>query len=187
MVSSSGTEAIAAVGVSTNFFSVYFTFLYSCNTGAGIYMTRYWGKKDVFNFQRIFWATTITTLSVGIIVCTIAFAAPRQIIRLFNNDPVVIEMAVPYMRIVAVSYVIDALCLTISHSFRNVGRVKIPMIQGIFSVVCNGFFNYILIFGKLGFEPMGVTGAALGTLMMNDTIHIKSCVIRLFERCLQRL
>ena len=37
MVSALGSTAIAAVGVSTNFFSVYFTFLYGCNTGCLLY------------------------------------------------------------------------------------------------------------------------------------------------------
>mgnify|MGYP002566741051 CR=1 FL=1 len=51
MVSTLGSTAIAAVGVSTNFFSVYFTFLYGCNTGAGIYLTRYWGQKKYQRFS----------------------------------------------------------------------------------------------------------------------------------------
>lgn len=165
MVSTVGTEAIAAVGVSNNFFSVYFTFLYGCNTGAGIYLTRFWGKKDIPDFQRILWAVVFTTLSVGILICGLAIAFPRQIIRLYNNDPLVMVQAVPYMRIVAVSYILNAVCFTVCHMFRNMGKVKVPMVQGIASVLLNAFFNYIFIFGKLGFSPMGVVGAALGTLV----------------------
>ena len=179
MVSTLGTAAIAAVGVSTNFFSVYFTFLYGCNTGAGIYLTRYWGKKDISDFQRILWAAVFTTLSVGILICGFAIAFPRVIIRLYNNDPLVMVQAVPYMRAVAISYILNAICFTISHMFRNMGRVKIPMIQGILSVLLNAFFNYIFIFGKIGFKPMGVLGAALGTLVTR-IIEVAALLIYFF-------
>ncbi len=89
---------------------------------------------------------------------------PDIIIRLFNRDPLVIEKAKPYMRIVAVSYLLDAICYAVSFCFRNIGNVKIPMIQGIGSMMFNMLFNYMFIFGKLGSPKLGVTGAALGTL-----------------------
>ena len=165
MVSTLGTAAIAAVGVSTNFFSVYFTFLYGCNTGAGIYLTRYWGQKDISGFQRILWVAVTVTFSVGLLICGAAIAFPELIIRLFNNDPLVIEQAVPYMRIVAVSYLLNAICYVVSFCFRNIGKVKVPMVQGIASMIFNVIFNYIFIFGKFGCPKMGVVGAALGTLV----------------------
>ena len=90
--------------------------------------------------------------------------APDIIIRLFNRDPLVIEKAKPYMRIVAVSYLLDAICYAVSFCFRNIGNVKIPMIQGIGSMMFNMLFNYMFIFGKFGSPKLGVTGAALGTL-----------------------
>lgn len=42
---------------------------------------------------------------------------PVIIIRLFNRDPLVIEKAKPYMRIVAVSYLLDAICYAVSFCF----------------------------------------------------------------------
>lgn len=164
MVSTLGSTAIAAVGVSTNFFSVYFTFLYGCNTGAGIYLTRYWGQKNIKDFQRIIWTAVTVTFTVGLVMCLAATIFPDIIIRLFNRDPLVIEKAKPYMRIVAVSYLLDAICYAVSFCFRNMGNVKIPMIQGIGSMMFNMLFNYMFIFGKFGSPKLGVTGAALGTL-----------------------
>ena len=59
---------------------------------------------------------------------------------------------------------LDAICYAVSFCFRNIGNVKIPMIQGIGSMMFNMLFNYMFIFGKLGSPKLGVTGAALGTL-----------------------
>lgn len=70
-------------------------------------------------------------------MCLAAMIFPDIIIRLFNRDPLVIEKAKPYMRIVAVSYLLDAICYAVSFCFRNIGNVKIPMIQGIGSMMFN--------------------------------------------------
>ena len=59
---------------------------------------------------------------------------------------------------------LDAICYAVSFCFRNMGKVKIPMIQGIGSMLFNLLFNYAFIFRKLGSPKLGVTGAALGTL-----------------------
>jgi putative MATE family efflux protein len=48
---------------------------------------------------------------------------------------------------------------------RALGETKIPMYASIVAIVTNAFFNYIFIFGHLGFQPMGVIGAAYGTLI----------------------
>jgi len=44
-------------------------------------------------------------------------------------------------------------------------RVRIPLYGSIVSVAMNIFFNWVLIFGNLGFPKMGVKGAALATLL----------------------
>jgi putative MATE family efflux protein len=55
------------------------------------------------------------------------------------------------------------LTLAIAEYLRSVGETRVPMIVDIFVHPLNIFFNWVLIFGHLGFEPMGATGAALGT------------------------
>ena len=39
------------------------------------------------------------------------------------------------------------------------------MIASLSGLICNGILNYIFIFGKFGFEAMGVRGAAFATLI----------------------
>ena len=40
-----------------------------------------------------------------------------------------------------------------------------PLIVNIAALLCNVFFNYVLIFGKLGAPALGVEGAAIATLI----------------------
>ncbi len=44
-------------------------------------------------------------------------------------------------------------------------RVRAVLIAGLFGVACNALFNYILVFGKLGFPALGVFGSGLATTL----------------------
>jgi multidrug resistance protein, MATE family len=48
--------------------------------------------------------------------------------------------------------------------FVGIGRTKIVMRATLTAMITNVLLNYVLIFGKLGFAPMGITGAALATV-----------------------
>ena len=48
---------------------------------------------------------------------------------------------------------------------RSIGNAFVPLIVNIIALLCNVFFNYILIFGKLGAPALGVEGAAIATLI----------------------
>jgi multidrug resistance protein, MATE family len=53
---------------------------------------------------------------------------------------------------------------TLSCYFVGIGRTKIVMQATLTAMITNVLLNYVLIFGKLGFAPMGITGAALATV-----------------------
>jgi putative MATE family efflux protein len=50
-------------------------------------------------------------------------------------------------------------------TLRETGETMLPMIASIAAVFTNLILNYILIFGKLGFPALGVSGAAIATVI----------------------
>ena len=50
-------------------------------------------------------------------------------------------------------------------TMRETGKTVFPMVASIIAVFTNLIFNYLLIFGKLGFPKMGVNGAAVATVI----------------------
>lgn len=165
MVNTMGAPAVAAVGVASSFFGFFFCFLYGCNSGAGIYLTRYWGRGDIRKFQKMMWIVLTSTVIIGSIICSVIFFFPDAIIHLYTQDELVISYARPYLKVVALSNVLNAFCMGFSFMFQNMGKTMVPMYDGIFSMLGNVFLNYIFIFGKLGLPRFGVVGAAYGTLI----------------------
>jgi len=71
---------------------------------------------------------------------------------------------VEYLNILAWGGLFSMLRYTLGCYFTGIGKTKIVMVATLVAMVTNVFLDYILIFGKLGFEPMGVRGAALATV-----------------------
>lgn len=55
------------------------------------------------------------------------------------------------------------LVLVINGVIRGMGNTRVPMYIALVTNIFNIFFDYVLIFGKLGFPALGVKGAALAT------------------------
>ncbi len=69
------------------------------------------------------------------------------------------------MHYCGVIYLANAFTITTTSILRTVGTVKIALYSTLASLLVNVFFNYGLIFGKLGMPQMGVAGAALATMI----------------------
>lgn len=165
MISSLGEKSIAAVGLANQVFFFYALINFGINSGSSIFISQYWGQRDIINIRRILGlAVSISTL-IGIIFTIAGFFYPEHIIRIFMDDPEVIRLGADYLKIVSLSYIITAIGFAYSFALRSTGKPNVPMkISGI-SFITNTVFNYLLIFGKFGFPEMGVKGAALGTLI----------------------
>ncbi|MBO5034787.1 MAG: polysaccharide biosynthesis C-terminal domain-containing protein, partial [Oscillospiraceae bacterium] len=85
-------------------------------------------------------------------------------------DPAVIALSARYARIVAFCYFFSSTTQVYLAAHRSMANPKLGLYVLTVPMVCNTFFNWVFIFGKLGFPAMGVEGAALATLL--------SCVLQ---------
>ena len=87
----------------------------------------------------------------------------------------VITMALPYYDIIVWSIIPVMLWGTAKQFLEGIGNTRIAMTTIIISNVLNIFLNWVLIFGKFGFEPMGAVGAGWATLIA----RVLQCVMML--------
>ncbi|MEO1052828.1 MAG: MATE family efflux transporter [Bacteroidota bacterium] len=88
-----------------------------------------------------------------------------QILGVLNEDKEVVTLAGPYLIIIATSIFPFMIFQTFRQFAEGLSMTRQAMFITVTSNLINILLNYIFIFGKLGFEPMGLNGAGLATLI----------------------
>lgn len=165
MVSKLGENAISAVGLGNRIYFIFTTICFGIYSGASIFIAQYWGVKDTENIRKVFGIDIIIGSMLSILFSIVVFFFREQIMRIFINDPVVIELGGQYLKIVAFSYFFTAISFAYSFNSRAIHKLKMPVTINAIALCINTFFNWVLITGNLGFNAYGVKGAAIATFI----------------------
>ncbi|MBR4969651.1 MAG: MATE family efflux transporter [Alistipes sp.] len=99
------------------------------------------------------------------VVCMVLQIAIEPLLYHMGQPVEVVEMALPYYRLMAYGLPFVMLYGSIKQFLEGTGNTKSAMIVAVITNVINIVLNYIFIFGKCGFEEMGSYGAGLATLV----------------------
>jgi MATE family multidrug resistance protein len=82
-----------------------------------------------------------------------------------GHDPIQVELERTYYLILMSGSVISLSKICISSYFAGIARTRVVMICDVVGLILNVPLSYVMVFGKLGFPELGITGAALSTLV----------------------
>ncbi len=153
-----------------------------------ILAAQYWGKNDTKSIKHIIATGFQISCAFSLIVTAVCFIFPSQIIGFFTTDAQVISNGASYLRLVCFSYVFFCITQTLIASMRSVEVAKIGMTVSAISLFINIGFNYAFIFGKFGFPEMGVSGAAVATVIARvaETLIMTVYVLKIDKKlCLK--
>ena len=172
MVGRIGTEPMSGVAIVNQIIFVYYLCLFGGLSGAGIFTAQFYGYKDDRGIRHTFryklWMGLIITAAAIVIMSVFG----KDLVGLFLNESssggdleATLRYALGYMRIIFFSMPLVFISCTYSSTLRECGETMVPMYAGLAAVFVNLAFNYLLIYGKLGFPRMGVYGAAVATVI----------------------
>ena len=144
---------------------------------------QYWGKRDTESIRRVVSVGLRFSVGMGVVFTAVCAAFPEGVIRVFTSETGVVERGVEYLSVVCWSFVFFCITQALIASMRSVETAKIGMIVSLCSLVIDVGLNYVLIFGKLGFEAMGVRGAAIATLIARIC---ETCIIFVYVRFIDK-
>ena len=165
MVGSLGDTAVSGLYMGNQIQTLLQIFSTGIEGAILVLAAQYWGKRDVESIRRIAAIGIRFSLFFGIIMTAVCATVPHFIISLFTPDTAIIENGAEYLRIVCFSYVFFCLTQALIASMRAVETAQIGLAVSLISLTVNVTLNYILIFGKLGFPALGISGAAISTLI----------------------
>lgn len=160
-----GSASIAGIGLGGKFSSVYSVLVSAIAAAAGIMIAQYMGQKNEKEVSRSFCLNLFLAVLLAAVFTGICTAFPGQIMGIYTRDAATKKIAARYLGIVAFSYIPMAVSVLLSTLLRCMEAASLPLYASIFGAAVNTELNYALIFGKFGFPRLGVTGAALATVI----------------------
>ena len=172
MVGQVGTEQMSGVAIANQLVFVFNLCIFGGVSGAGIFGAQFFGKGDsdgVRDILRIkLWLALVLSVAAGVVFTFWS----EPLISLFLHEgsesgdlAATLLYGKQYLSLMRLLLVPFALVQAYASTLRETGETKLPMQAGVVAVLVNLVFNYLLIYGKLGFPVLGVQGAAIATIL----------------------
>ena len=100
----------------------------------------------------------------------------------FGQDPDVIEVARPYYILIVISLVPFLFFAFFKQFLEGLGNTMVAMVITLLMNGLNILLNWVFIYGNWGFEPMGATGAGLGSLISRVGMPLCFWVVMAFHK-----
>lgn len=172
MVGRIGTEQMSGVAIVNQMLFIFNLCIFGGLAGAGIFTSQYYGKGDSEGIRNSMRFKLYVVAAVLTVAVTLLVSFGEELISLFIHEgedaldlPATLHFGRQYLSVMLFQMPLFALLNVYSGTLRETGETVIPMRAGIIAVFVNLFLNYMLIFGKLGAPKLGVTGAAIATVL----------------------
>ena len=167
MVGGLGTNAIAAVGITTQPKFLIMAFVLALNTGKTVIVSRRKGENNQEGARKALRNALIFSVGISFLSSLIGFVFSRDILMFSGANLDYINEAMIYFNIVLVGNFFYLVSLTITAAQRGVGNTKISLVTNLSANIVNVIFNYLLINGIWIFPRWGIAGAAVATSLGN--------------------
>lgn len=172
MVGRVGTLEMSAVAIVNQLLFVFNVCIFGGLSGAGIFATQYAGAQDDNGVRYCFRIKWMIVLGMMAFALLIFLTIPERLIGIYlagdtHADDVAKTLAfgMDYLLVMLWGLLPFAVAQVYASTLREMGETKLPMMASVIGILTNLVFNYLLIFGKFGFPEMGVTGAAVATVL----------------------
>ena len=164
MVGRLGSAAQAAVGVAQQLFFVAQSALFALSFAGVALMARAIGAGDPTSSRRALAASLLVSLGIAVGLFAVLGLDPTFLLAWLSAEEEVIELGVPYMRLVMGSTILTSIALMIESGLRADRDTVTPMLVASVLTVIKIALNFVFMFGWLGGPEWGVTGAGVATL-----------------------
>lgn len=151
--------ALAAVNIIIPLITVVFGISIMLTIGAAVLIGTYLGEGKVNKASAVFTKVMITITVISLFFTVLCFIFSEEVSRLLGANDEIMVYAVPYLKMVSIFFLFQALEYSLSVIIRTDGNPYLASTAVLFGAVLNFILDYIFIV-KMN---MGISGAALGT------------------------
>lgn len=168
-----GEEALAAVGASYSFTTVFIMVAIGGGIGMSVMVSQYFGAKRYGEMKTAVSTFLITFLVFSIVLAILGFALNPMILKVLKTPENIYADAVLYLQIYFMGLPFMFMYNVLAANFNALGKSKIPLYLLIFSSVLNIVLDIWLV---VAFE-LGVAGVAIATVIAQGVSSLISFVL----------
>ncbi len=172
MVGQVGTEQMSGVAIVNQLLMIFYLCIFGGVAGAGIFTAQYYGERNYEGIRNTIRFKIIIGVVLTILATAIFILFQNPLITAYlkgSSDGGDLALALhygkEYLKIMLLGLPPFMMLQVYTSTLRECNETVIPMKAGITAVCVNLVFNYLLIYGRLGFPELGVRGAAIATVM----------------------
>lgn len=173
MIGQVGTMEMSGVSIANQLLFIFNISIFGCVNAAGIFSAQYCGRNDADGVRNCFRLKLLLGLAASLTALCIFTLKAEALISLYLNpelnDPSQIAYTLTcskqYLGVMLWGLAPFAFSQCIASTMRDDGDTVYPMRASFAAVAINFVFNWLLIFGHFGFPKLGITGAALATVL----------------------
>ncbi len=164
MVGNLGSTELAAVSLGNSFIFIGMSLGIGFSTAITPLIAEADAEKDDKKIRTTFHHGLLLCVILGIAIFALIVLS-KPIMNLMNQPEAVVKLATPYIDWVAFSLIPVIIFQGYKQFADGLSQTKYSMYAIYLANVVHIFFNYVLIYGTLGFPKLGILGAALGTVI----------------------
>lgn len=172
MVGQLGTESMSGVAIANQLIFVFNLCIFGGLSGAGIFGAQYHGSGNADGVRQTFRFKLYVVAALSAIFLTAFITKDAELLSLYLHQSesggdlaLTLSEGQIYLRIMLLGLIPFAINNAYIGTLRETGETLLPMKAGVTAVLVNLVFNWLLIFGNLGFPELGVAGAAIATVL----------------------
>jgi len=160
-----GVEAVAAVSLTFPIIFLIITFSGGIGLGGAVLVAQYKGAKNKKMVNQVIGQTFLLVFILSIFFSIIGYFLTGSIIKLLGAEEAVIPEAIKFMQISFIGLIFVFGYMVYQSLSRGIGDAKTPLYIVLFTVILNIFLDPLFIFGWKFIPAMGVSGAAIATII----------------------
>ncbi len=158
-------KALRAVSLSYPIQLVLIAFGVGTGVGINSYAARLLGQKEEEKASNVASHGLLLSIITSLVFMLFGLFGVEQLFATFTNDPEVYAMGAQYSRLVSIFSIGIIVQISQEKTIQSTGRMFVPMLSQLVGSLLNIVLDPIFIFGYFGIPAMGVTGAAIATLI----------------------
>ena len=171
-----GEVELGASAVASMYYLAIYMLGFGFSVGAQILIARRNGEKKYHRIGAIFMQGTLFLLIIATCVFILSKVYSPQLLHLMIKSKDIYHAAMDYMDWRVYGFFFSFISVMFRAFYIGTTQTNILTINSVIMVLTNMILNYILIFGKLGFPPMGIAGAAIASSISEAVSVVFFCI-----------